>query len=49
DGAEAEKTSRHLMIFGVLNLVYVVLQLTGALAFSSLALMSDGFHNLSDV
>ena len=49
DEAEAKKTSRQLAIFGVLNLAYVVLQLAGALAFNSLALMSDGFHNLSDV
>jgi len=49
DGADGDKTSGRLAIFGLLNLGYVVLQLIGAMAFSSLALMSDGFHNLSDV
>lgn len=46
---DGDQTSGRLAIFGVLNLVYVVLQLSGSLAFDSLALMSDGFHNLSDV
>ncbi len=45
----ADETSWRLAIFALLNLGYVVLQLAGALAFNSLALMSDGFHNLSDV
>eukprot|EP00752_Nemacystus_decipiens_P012010 g10648.t1 len=44
-----DKASGRLAVFGLLNLAYVVLQLVGAMAFSSLALMSDGFHNLSDV
>ncbi|CAM9223134.1 unnamed protein product [Ectocarpus sp. 12 AP-2014] len=44
-----DKMSGRLAIFGLLNLGYVVLQLAGAMAFGSLALMSDGFHNLSDV
>ncbi|CAM9713434.1 unnamed protein product, partial [Scytosiphon promiscuus] len=48
-GAEADKVSGRLAIFGLLNLGYVGLQLAGAMAFGSLALMSDGFHNLSDV
>lgn len=45
----SDETSGRLAIFGILNLGYVVLQLLGAMAFGSLALMSDGFHNLSDV
>ena len=49
DSGEKDKASGRLAIFGLLNLAYVVLQLMGAMAFSSLALMSDGFHNLSDV
>lgn len=44
-----DKVSRRLGIFGGLNVVYVVLQLWGSMAFGSLALLSDGFHNLSDV
>lgn len=48
-GEEADKVSGRLAIFGLLNLGYVGLQLAGAMAFGSLALMSDGFHNLSDV
>lgn len=48
-GAKGDKTSRRLTVFGGLNLVYVVLQLWGSMAFDSLALLSDGFHNLSDV
>lgn len=44
-----DKASGRLAVFGLLNLAYVVLQLMGAMAFHSLALMSDGFHNLSDV
>lgn len=46
---EADKVSGRLAIFGFLNLVYVVFQLAGSMAFGSLALLSDGFHNLSDV
>lgn len=48
-GGGSDNASGRLAIFGLLNLAYVVLQLMGAMAFSSLALMSDGFHNLSDV
>lgn len=48
-GEPDDKMSGRLAIFGLLNLAYVVLQLAGAMAFGSLALMSDGFHNLSDV
>lgn len=49
EAADGDKASGRLAIFGLLNLGYVVLQLMGAMAFSSLALLSDGFHNLSDV
>ncbi|CAM9384658.1 unnamed protein product [Ectocarpus sp. 8 AP-2014] len=48
-GEPEDKVSGRLAIFGLLNLGYVVVQLAGAMAFGSLALMSDGFHNLSDV
>lgn len=48
-GEPEDKMSGRLAIFGLLNLGYVVVQLAGAMAFGSLALMSDGFHNLSDV
>eukprot|EP00903_Cladosiphon_okamuranus_P007729 g7489.t1 len=48
-GEGKDKASRRLAIFGLLNLAYVVLQMMGAMAYRSLALMSDGFHNLSDV
>lgn len=44
-----DPTSSKLAIFGALNVAYVVLQLWGSMAFGSLALLSDGFHNLSDV
>lgn len=44
-----DKTSSRLAFFCVLNFLYVVFQLGGAMAFGSLALLSDGFHNLSDV
>lgn len=47
--AADDGTSKRLAIFCGLNVVYVVLQLWGSMAFGSLALLSDGFHNLSDV
>lgn len=47
--AAVDGTSTRLAIFGGLNVVYVILQLWGSMVFGSLALLSDGFHNLSDV
>lgn len=44
-----DKTSLRLAIFGSLNVIYVTAQLTGSMLFGSLVLLSDGFHNLSDV
>jgi len=34
---------------GILSLIYVIAELAAALYLNSLALLSDGFHNLSDV
>lgn len=49
EDGDSDKISGKLAIFGLLNLLYVVLQLVGAVVFNSLALLSDSFHNLSDV
>lgn len=49
DGDVEDSTSGRLAIFCSLNFLYVILQLGGAMTFGSLALLSDGFHNLSDV
>lgn len=42
-------TQRRLEVVGLLNLAYALVQIFGSLSFNSLGLMSDGFHNLSDV
>ncbi|CAM9658957.1 unnamed protein product [Discosporangium mesarthrocarpum] len=44
-----DSTPARLGVFGSLNLCYVLLQLWSSVRFSSLALLSDAFHNLSDV
>lgn len=38
-----------LWVVGILTLLYVVAELALAMATGSLVLLSDGFHNLSDV
>ena len=42
-------TRGRLQCVALLNLAYTVLQISGSLYFNSLGLLSDGFHNLSDV
>lgn len=49
DEETRDSSSRRLIIFGMLNFGYVIAQLIGSMRFGSLALMSDAFHNLSDV
>jgi len=51
DGSSGSRmsTKRRLELVGMLNLSYSVAQILGALWFNALGLLSDGFHNLSDV
>lgn len=42
-------TERSLWIVGSINMIYVILQLIVAAQTGSLAMLSDAFHNLSDV
>jgi len=38
-----------LIVIGILTCIYSLAEVAAALYFSSLTLLSDGFHNLSDV
>ncbi|CAM9933183.1 unnamed protein product, partial [Choristocarpus tenellus] len=46
---DKDSTPPRLLILGLLNLGYVLAQFWGSAAFVSLTLLSDAFHNLSDV
>ena len=43
------KTERNLLIVGAVNAAYVILQISVAFQTGSLAMLSDAFHNFSDV
>ncbi|EGG23543.1 putative zinc transporter [Cavenderia fasciculata] len=48
EGIEWDKKTLSLLIIGVLTVLYVIAELGSALYTGSLALLSDGFHNLTD-
>jgi len=48
-GKQSTRLSCRFTFVAVINLVYFLIQLATAIRFHSLALLSDAFHNLSDV